>query len=133
MERLYGLTGKIPAKQLAGQAALVFAAMGGDTGLAPEFKTAKEWTTLVEKIGSEDPTRELKTRQDPYRVVLYYILIFKKRELVVSRDQIIETPTDTTVSSVAYTREQLENPTTEEELQAALAQLDSETETVEEV
>lgn len=133
MERLYGLTGKTPAKPFVGQAALVFAAMGGSTGVAPEFKTAKAWTEDVVKAGTDNPVLELKTRQDPYRVVLYYILIFKKRELVVSRDPVIETPVETTITESAYTKEQLENPETEEQLQAALEALDSENETVAEV
>lgn len=80
MERMYGLTGKTPAKPLAGQAKEVFDAMGGATGEAPEFKTAKSWTDLVVARGN------LVTRQDAYRVVLYYILIFKKRELVKVQD-----------------------------------------------
>lgn len=81
-ERLYGLSGVKLKKPLSGQALLVFQGMnervdGKDSAHA--FKTPKEWTV---KIGPK-----LVTRQDTYRVVLYYILIFKNRGLVAVREQ----------------------------------------------
>ncbi len=116
-ERLYGLTGKIPAKPMTGQAAIIFGVMGGNTGTAPEFKTGKAWTELVVAAGKADPAKDLKTRQDPYRVVLYYLLVFKKRELVIAHEQnvdepaaVSEEPVTDTIDASAYTQDQLDNP-----------------------
>jgi hypothetical protein len=41
-----------------------------------EKKTGKEWAKLAEG--------KFATRQDPYRVVLYYIIIFKGQGLIVT-------------------------------------------------
>jgi hypothetical protein len=79
MERNYVLTGKTPAKALSGQAAAIFAVMTAATvDGKPAAKTAKQWTELSKG--------KFATRQDEYRVVLYYLLIFKKRGLVASQD-----------------------------------------------
>ena len=70
-ERKYGWNGELPAKTPSGQALIVL------NGLREEpeaMKTGKEW---AEQIGPR-----LATRQDPYRVVLYYILIFKNLGII---------------------------------------------------
>lgn len=79
-EKLYGLTGIAPKKPLSGQALLVFNTMNTRDPETDElvFDTPKSWTSKV---------KGLVTRQDEYRVVLYYILIFKNRGLVAARDQ----------------------------------------------
>lgn len=70
-ERLYGWNGELPVKEMGGQAAIVFRGLRAD----PEsMRTGHEW---AERIGAD-----LATRQDPYRVVLYYILIFKGKGLI---------------------------------------------------
>jgi len=128
-QRLYGLSGKTPEKALAGQAALIFAAMGGTIGTAPEFKTAKDWTVVVENIGAQDKAKELITRQDPYRVVMYYILVFKKRGLVIVREQNVDEPARTVSEATPIPeRDPLKEPETEEELEAAIKALDDTTE-----
>jgi hypothetical protein len=70
-ERLYGWNGENPVKELGGQALIVFRGLKSEP---TALKTGHEWT---ETIGPE-----LKTRQDPYRVVLYYILILKSKGLI---------------------------------------------------
>jgi len=70
-ERRYGWNGENPAKDLSGQAKIVFDVL---KGAADELHTGREWTEIV--------GTELRTRQDPYRVVLYYILILKNRGLI---------------------------------------------------
>lgn len=66
--RLYGWNGEMPEKQVSGQALIVLNGLRAD----PEsMKSGHDWT---ESIGPE-----LATRQDPYRVVLYYILILKAK------------------------------------------------------
>lgn len=70
-ERKYGWNGEMPAKELGGQAKIVFDVL---KGAKDELHTGHEWTDIV--------GNELRTRQDPYRVVLYYILILKNRGLI---------------------------------------------------
>lgn len=65
-ERKYGWNGEFPAKEQSGQARIVFNVI---KGAKDEMHTGHEWTEIV--------GNELSTRQDPYRVVLYYILILK--------------------------------------------------------
>ena len=67
-ERKYGWNGELPEKPVSGQALIVLNGLRED----PEsLRTGHEW---AEKIGGN-----LATRQDPYRVVLYYILILKNK------------------------------------------------------
>src|SRR5258705_10775345 len=69
--RLYGWNGELPEKPLSGQALIVFNGMKGE----PEkMKTGQGWTESIGKV--------LATRQDPYRVVLSYILILKARGVI---------------------------------------------------
>ena len=69
--RLYGWNGEYPEKSLSGQALIVFNGMRAE----PEaMKTGHEWTATIGP--------NLATRQDPYRVVLYYILILKNRAVI---------------------------------------------------
>jgi len=70
-ERMYGWNGELPVKELGGQQAIVFRGLRAEPNV---LKTGHEWT---ESIGPE-----LKTKQDPYRVVLYYILILKSKGLI---------------------------------------------------
>ena len=69
--RLYGWNGEFPEKPLSGQALIVFNGMRAN---ASAMKTGHEWTELI--------GNQLATRQDPYRVVLYYILILKGRGVI---------------------------------------------------
>ena len=71
--RKYGWNGELPAKPLVGQAQIVMFGMSDKS-----MKTAKEWTEIIGP--------NLATRQDPYRVVLYYILGFKKSGCVATED-----------------------------------------------
>lgn len=78
-QRLYGWNGETPAKNLVGQAQVVMFGLSqpdGDTKLP--MRTAKEWAELIGP--------QLKTRQDPYRVVLYYILGLKKLGVIATRE-----------------------------------------------
>lgn len=80
--RLYGWNGELPDKELGGQGKIVFDVLRH----APdEMWTAKEWTDIV---GSE-----LRTTQDPYRVVLYYILILKNKGCVRTVEREIDATT----------------------------------------
>ena len=72
-ERKYGWNGEMPAKSLSGQAKVVFDLLREHEG---EKKTGKEWAELA--------NGKFATRQDPYRVVLYYIIIFKGQGLIVT-------------------------------------------------
>lgn len=81
-ERLYGWNGEMPEKAAGGQKAIVLRGMKAHAG---EFKTGKAWTEL---IGGE-----LATKQDPYRVVLYYVLILKGEGCVATNEQDIEAVT----------------------------------------
>jgi hypothetical protein len=69
--RLYGWNGELTEKPLSGQALIVFNGMRAEPDA---MKTGHGWT---ESIG-----KQLATRQDPYRVVLYYILILKNRGVI---------------------------------------------------
>jgi hypothetical protein len=70
-ERLYGWNGELPVKSMSGQAAIIFRGLQAE----PEAMfTGHEW---ADKLGPS-----LATRQDPYRVVLYYIVIFKGQGLI---------------------------------------------------
>lgn len=70
-ERMYGWNGEEPAKTAAGQKAIV---LRGMKERSEELHTGHEWAELIGP--------ELRTRQDPYRVVLYYILILKNEGVV---------------------------------------------------
>lgn len=65
-ERLYGWNGEMPAKAKTGQCAIVLRGMRNRSG---EMHTGKIWAELIGP--------ELATKQDPYRVVLYYIITLK--------------------------------------------------------
>jgi hypothetical protein len=65
-ERKYGWNGELPAKAAGGQKAIVLTGLQAHAG---ELHTGHEWAEIIGP--------ELKTKQDPYRVVLYYILILK--------------------------------------------------------
>lgn len=80
--RKYGWNGEMPGRELSGQALIVF---NGMKTLPDTMATGKEWT---EVIGPE-----LKTRQDPYRVVLYYILILKNLGVVKTEESDINAVT----------------------------------------
>lgn len=82
--RKYGWNGENPAKEPSGQALIV---LNGMKSRAEEMHTGKEWAEI---IGGD-----LKTRQDPYRVVLYYILIFKGRGVIRTQEEEIEATTRT--------------------------------------
>lgn len=70
-ERLYGWNGELPAKEIGGQGGIVLRGMRNE----PEvMRTGHQWAEIIGP--------ELKTRQDPYRVVLYYILILKGKGCV---------------------------------------------------
>jgi hypothetical protein len=73
ISRKYGWNGEVPAKNLVGQAQVVMFGMSDRT-----MRTAKEWTEIIGP--------NLKTRQDPYRVVLYYILGLKKLGVIATQE-----------------------------------------------
>jgi len=76
--RLYSRTSKTPKNPLRGQAERVYR----DLSATPELATV-----VSERIAkSADP---LKTRQDPYRVTLYYILVFKNQGLVQAHEPVV--------------------------------------------
>jgi len=81
-ERKYGWNGELPAKEVSGQALIV---LNGLRAAPDALRTGKEWT---ETIGGE-----LKTKQDPYRVVLYYILILKSKGCIRTAEHDIEAVT----------------------------------------
>lgn len=70
-ERLYGWNGEMPAKEPSGQKLIVLRGLRNEPNA---LMTGHAW---AEKIGPE-----LRTRQDAYRVVLYYILILKNEGCV---------------------------------------------------
>ncbi len=70
-ERKYGWNGELPEKQVSGQCLIV---LNGIRAEPDVLRTGKQWT---EVIGGN-----LATRQDPYRVVLYYLLILKSKGCV---------------------------------------------------
>jgi hypothetical protein len=97
--RLYARTDATPKNALRGQAARVFA----------ELTTTPELAVTVNDriVASDNP---FKTRQDPYRVTLYYILVFKKAGLVASSEPLAETiaePIDLTSSELDSVDEEL--------------------------
>ena len=69
-ERMYGWNGELPAKEPSGQKAIVLREMRKDGGM----HGGHDWAEIIGP--------ELRTRQDPYRVVLYYILILKNEGVV---------------------------------------------------
>lgn len=75
-ERLYGWNGEMPDKPVSGQKQIVLAGMRARKG---EMMTGKAWTDVIGK--------EIATKQDPYRVVLYYILILKGQGCVATQEQ----------------------------------------------
>jgi len=90
-ERKYGFNGELPAKTPSGQALIVL------NGLREEptaMRTGKEWT---ETIGPR-----LATRQDPYRVVLYYILILKNKGVVRTEEFDIDAVTKDAATSTRH-------------------------------
>lgn len=70
-ERMYGWNGEMPAKEQSGQAAIVLRGLRNEPDV---LRTGHQWAEIIGP--------ELKTRQDPYRVVLYYILILKGKGCV---------------------------------------------------
>lgn len=116
--RLYGWNGERPAKPVSGQKQIV---LFGMSTRKDELHTGHDWAEL---IGGD-----LKTKQDPYRVVLYYILRLKtdgcirtaEREIVaVTRNDegrhAVNVKTDTAVQ-VSDPLEDLEQEAQDEELQ----------------
>lgn len=85
--RLYAKTGKAPKTALRGQAARVFAEMSATPELA---------TVINERIVKS--ATPFVTRQDPYRVTLYYILVFKSAGLVAAHENIVAEVVDEAVS-----------------------------------
>lgn len=67
-ERMYGWNGEMPEKPVSGQCQIVLTGLRANAG---ELKTGHAWAEL---LGGE-----LRTKQDPYRVVLYYIIILKSK------------------------------------------------------
>ena len=80
MARTYALTNKAPEKPLSGQALAIY------DGMKKASEDAGEYVALDGKAWTEKLKDSFKTRQDAYRVVLYYLLIFKKRGLVEVRE-----------------------------------------------
>lgn len=73
--RLYGWNGERPAKPVTGQAQIVLFGLSAQ----PEaLYTGKEWAEIIGP--------DLRTRQDPYRVVLYYILRLKAAGCIRTRE-----------------------------------------------
>jgi hypothetical protein len=70
---MYARTNVAPKSELKGQAAVVFSELGSTPELA---------TTINERVAPK-----LKTRQDPLRVTLYYLIIFKNRGIVAASEQ----------------------------------------------
>ena len=100
--RQYAWNGEVPAKSLVGQAQVVMFGLSSakDADGNPLFLTAKAWTGVIGP--------QLKTRQDPYRVVLYYIIGLKKLGVIATRefdiDAITKTPdTDTKHAVTVHT------------------------------
>lgn len=67
-ERKYGWNGELPAKELSGQALIVLNALRAEP---EQLRTGHEWTAII--------ASDLKTKQDPYRVVLYYLMVLKSK------------------------------------------------------
>lgn len=65
-----------PAKPLSGQKKIVF----------DELKRNKN-PRLASEINDAIDTSKYNTRQDPFRVTLYYILVFKKEGLVFATEK----------------------------------------------
>ena len=95
--RMYALTGKTPKTSFKGQAARVYR----------ELTTTPELAVTVNEriVKSDDP---FKTRQDSYRVTLYYILIFKKQGLVAAFEPPTEASPVASHTTPSFTVEQLE-------------------------
>lgn len=74
-ERKYGWNGELPAKEVGGQCKIV---LDGLRAFEGEMRTGHEWTELV--------GGDLRTKQDPYRVVLYYILILKSKGCIATEE-----------------------------------------------
>ncbi len=93
MERKYQVTGKAPKKAFTGQAEVIFKEMTENKDLS---LTGTEWTARL--------NGKFATRQDPYRVVLYYLIIFRKNGLVNAVEQVA--PIETEAQSVGDRDEQ---------------------------
>jgi len=76
-------TDRVPDENLGRQAALVFSALEAK----PEGTTLDEVTSFITENG-------LVTRQEPSRIAIYYLAIFKKRGWVVLQDApvVVEVP-----------------------------------------
>jgi hypothetical protein len=82
--RMYGWNGETPAKPVSGQKQIVLFTLS----LRPdEMHTGHEWTEIVMANGG------VATKQDPYRVVLYYLLELKKEGCVKTAEKPIEAVT----------------------------------------
>lgn len=81
-ERKYGWNGELLAKDASGQCKIVYDALRAEPDAV---RTGHEWDAV---IGAS-----LKTKQDTYRVVLYYILILKGKGVVRTAEYDIEATT----------------------------------------
>ena len=75
MARTYQWNGKAPAKPVSGQKQIILHAL---SARKDEAHTGRDWAALIGP--------DLKTRQDPYRVVLYYLLILNKDGVLTVQD-----------------------------------------------
>lgn len=113
-ERLYGWNGEMPAKEVGGQSAIVLRGMRNDP---TALRTGHEWAEIIGP--------DLKTRQDPYRVVLYYILILKNKGCVrtneydinaVTRNEDVKHGITVKTNAMVAEREVIEEPVPVEEV-----------------
>lgn len=77
--RLYGWNGERPAKAVSGQKQIVLFGLSKDKDA---MRTGKEWAEIIGP--------DIATRQDPYRVVLYYILGLKNEGCIRTAERDIE-------------------------------------------
>lgn len=117
LARKYALTGKAPKATPKGQAKVVFDNMTGQPELA---------TTITDRVVKGG---ELKTRQDPYRVTLYYILVFKKAGVV----RAVEQETEVVEATVADAAEELPVDATDGEYALVHGDEDGDEDTTEEL
>lgn len=82
IERQYGWNGELPAKTPSGQCLIVLNALRAEPDV---LRGGHAWAEIIGP--------ELRTRQDPYRVVLYYILILKSKGCVRTNEREIDATT----------------------------------------
>lgn len=109
-ERLYGWNGELPAKPVSGQALIVLNGLRNDPD---SLRGGHDWADIIGP--------NLATRQDPYRVVLYYILILKSKGCVRTNEFDINAVTKNgdvkhgiTVKTNAMVEERFSEPTENE-------------------